>query len=246
MNDYKQYGSPQLSTLKAPMKKRIKLKLVFVTLLISGLFAGYKGLEAYYNPARHLEIMDDAIMTDNAEQFLHYIEFMDDAFLDKQSYFEYISDYKWDSVRRQYEAIIYNNNDFTSKITEIGTGMPIFTLEPTKHFLGLFQSYTLYATPVNVIASASMDNVYLEVLNQSEKVSSKETSNLSFYPGRYLITGRTKNNHGSFIHENDFNITSQNDHELYLNFKENSYRISTNHWDASLFMNDKDTGQLIK
>lgn len=230
---------------KIPMNRRKKLKIFVAIILLLGLYGGYKGLEAYYDPLKKLEAMDEAIITDNVEQFMQHIEFVDEAFLDEQSYFDYISDYKWDSVRSQYESIIYNQNEFSTKITEMGSGIPIFTLRPTQHFLGLFQSYTLYATPVNVLASASMDDVNLEVLDHSEKISSKDTSRLSFYPGSYLITGKAKNDYGAFTYENKFDITSQNDHELYLDFEGNTYRISTNQWNASLFMNDKDTGQTL-
>lgn len=97
---------------REPMSKKKKIFIGLIIGLVVLLFIGYKGIERYFDPMKKLAAMDEALVAGDVDEFLSYIDFDFKAFLDKETYVDFLKDYEWDSVRDQYQSIVENDSGF--------------------------------------------------------------------------------------------------------------------------------------
>src|SRR5690606_33277503 len=80
---------PQQRTRK-PMTKQKKIVIWTIAIILCGLFAAHQFLENYYDPMKSFQALDEAIITNNYENFIDSLTFEENAIIDEESYFKYI------------------------------------------------------------------------------------------------------------------------------------------------------------
>ncbi|WP_164667771.1 TcaA NTF2-like domain-containing protein [Virgibacillus doumboii] len=233
------------ATNRKPMKKSTKIIIASAASLFVLLFGVHLGLSSYFDPMKDLKAMDQAIASGNVNEFMGYIDFDNEALLNKQEYFQYIKEYEWESAKRQYNEIIQAEDPLTGNIRNID-GNPLFTVQPQEHLFGLYTTYKLSAEPATLTLNTTMDKTEVRIGDASKTINADAPIEFSLYPGTYEINGIASNMYGEFTYEDSIEIRTKEEGELNLEFRGRTYSLSSNQSEAVLFVDGEDTGLKLR
>lgn len=242
----KRYAAKQNTTeiKRQPMKKRTKIIIAAAVSLIVTLFGTHLGLSSYFDPMRDLQAMDQAVASNNATEFASYIDFNEEASLNKEAYLQYIKGSEWETVKTQYTDITRAESPLTSTIRSTD-GSPLFTVLPENHVFGLYTTYSLSAEPSILTVHTPIDDTAFSIGDVTDTISTDTPKEISLYPGTYKITGTASNMFGDFTFEDSIDIPTQQADEINLEFTGETYAISTNQQDAVLFVDGASTERTL-
>lgn len=232
---------PLQQSKRNPMRKRTKIMIGATAAFVILLFGVHIGLSSYFDPMKDLQAMEQAITSDNATEFMTYIEFDDKALLNEETYFNYVKENEWESVRTQYMEILKDKNELTSKINSIN-GQLLFTVQPNKHLFGLYTTYTFKAHPSTLTVHTALNNTEVSISEATETMNASKEKEFKLYPGIYTIKANANTIYGEFTYSDSIEIGAQQAEEMELNFDGNTYSFRTNQPKATLFVNNKDSG----
>lgn len=238
--------------LKKPMSKKTKIIIGVVAVLLIALFGTHKWLTSYFDPIKSLVAMDEAVTNNDMESFLHFIEFDKDILRDNESFFEYIKEREWETVRDQYLAIIeeekIESNPLDKDIFSV-TNSPLFKVKQKEFFLGLYKSFTLHAIPTKLFATSNLEDSEVTIQNMTAELSSvDEYEEINrIYPGEYEVSAKAENEYGEFVYEDTAYIDAAEENTIDIHFESDWYYVSANYGyeNAILFIDDKSTDKEI-
>ncbi|WP_027965323.1 TcaA 3rd/4th domain-containing protein [Halalkalibacillus halophilus] len=235
---------------KKTLSKTSKLTIASLISLIVVIFGAYKGLEAYYDPSKDLQAMDEAIAANDEASFFSMIELDSSAAIDEISYFQYIKENEWNAIKDQYLALLEEESHIGSNLSrefQSVYGGKLFTVKPEKELFGLFTSYNLRAEPEQLTVVSSMNDAKITFNGAESTIDADEPSSIAtIYPGEYTIAGEVQSMFGDFQHEQEFTTYPNEEQEIYMNFDGNVYGIDTNQPSAELFVNGESTGKTLE
>lgn len=231
---------------KKPMKKRNKILLLLMFIFFLLVFGAYKGLEKYFDPIRDIEAMDEAIVDGDMESYLHYINFDENAFLDKEAYFEYIQD-EWEKeIRDSYYSIIKEGKDSNHLLHSTITNAdeePLYKVKKDNKF-GLFTTYYLEAVPLELKAMSNVKNTTLDFNGEDVALDEPEESVKlgDVYPGTQKLKAKAESEFGELTYEATEDI-SQSSNEIFLDFPHSYLQTESNYnyEDAIIYVDDEKT-----
>ncbi|GAB3795680.1 TcaA NTF2-like domain-containing protein [Virgibacillus kimchii] len=244
-----QQNSPDPNHQKKVLSKRQKIVLGITAVFLLMLFGTHQFLSSYFDPGKDLEAMDQAILHSNPEEFLNFIQFDESALLDEVAYFQYIKDNEWPTVKEQLIQLMddrrTNTSDFTPYVESIyGGNLLAVTQEPI--LFGLYHTYKLEAVPVKLMVDTNLENTEVTLGDMSIFVDALEPAELaSLYAGSYSLEASAHNEFGTFTHEEDFEVRAGEEKNVSIEFPGSSYGVSSNMMDATLFIDGKDTGEVL-
>ncbi|GAB3056285.1 TcaA NTF2-like domain-containing protein [Virgibacillus ainsalahensis] len=233
-----------VSAPRKPMAKRTKILIGTAAGLLLVLFGTHLFLSSYFDPIKDLQAMDNAVTSNDRDEFMSHITFDDAAVLDEESYFAYIKDNEWDLTREKYLELLEKQQENPSPLDQSlssVTGEKLFTVKKKPLVFGIYTTYSLEANPTKLSVSASMDDTEITVGEESQTLKADAPEEFLIYPGTYAVLGHAQNEFGEFTYEDTLDIGAKEVHELPITFADNTYAFSTNIPDATLFVNGEDT-----
>ncbi|MEL3970796.1 hypothetical protein AAEO50_00750 [Rossellomorea oryzaecorticis] len=233
---------------KRPMSKKTKVSLFVVGFLVAGLTGTHMILSSIYDPLKDIQSMNNAMLNNSEEGFLEYITFVEDALLDKKQYFSYVSKMDWEDMREQLVSITEIESSADAMVKD-RYGNDVFKVKRDK-VLGLYDTYEIEAIPNQVFFTTNMQPATFEIGNRKISVDgSKEPVKLSdAYPGTYNVKAEASNLFGDFTLAEEIEVKSSEDHQstYQMKFEGNAYGIDTNHPEAILYVNGKNTNSKLE
>lgn len=234
---------------RKPISKRAKIISCSIAVVILIGLAAHLWLTAYFDPLNDLEAMDQAISNQDTDVFISQIIFEKDALLKEDHFFQYIKDQEWDHVRNQYLGILEAQAENASRLDQTivsEAGTKLFTVKKKPLVFGLYSTYTVKAIPVNVMISTNLDDTELQIGDHTKTIMAEEPVELDqVYPGVYPIKANAKNLFGTFNYEDELTVEAIDENNFHVDFTGESFAINTNQFDATLFIDDKDTGKTL-
>lgn len=244
---------PSVVKPKKAMSKGKKVLIGVSVLTALLIFGAYKYLENYYNPLNQLVKMDEAIINDDVEGFMNYIDVKDEGVFDKDVYFKYIKDEEWNNgLSEAYEALILSEKEHPTTLQQelySRYDAPLFKVQNDKKLLGIFNTYRLVAVPVEVAMKTNLPQTKIVISDQEytlEDVNEQPTIE-SFYPGIYAVEAITQTDYGEFTVEEEYEISASEVEDLHITFDYNEYalNIDPEFSDATLFVNGENTKKKV-
>ena len=230
------------SAPKKPMSKKNKWLLGIAAGFVVVLIGAHLFLSSYFDPMKNFQAMDQAILDDDVEAFVDQINFDDSALLDEASYFEYIKDYEWGTIKEQYVDLLEQDNSPLSKSIYSNNGEKLFDVRQEKKLL-IFNTYSFQAEPVTLKVATNVADTNVTINETELKLEdSKSTETVSIYPGIYAVAAEAENHFGSFTSETELEVTASEEREFMIEFEANEYAFSTDEEKAQLFVNGEGTG----
>jgi len=238
---------------KKPMSTWKKVLIITSLLIVALAFGTYKYLEHHFDPLHDLVKMDEALLEDDVDVFMDFIQLNNDIPIDKKAYFAYIKEYEWENGLKEayYDLIEREKNDPSPLKKELTSryGTPILEVKDEKILFGLFKGYKLKAVPVEVIATTNLDQT--EVNIQNEKITLEEAGEEKkvgkFYPGIYKLEAKTTSDYGEFLVEQEIEIEADEYAIMEIDFNYGTFSVDVDYDfdDAILFVNGKSTKKKI-
>ncbi|WP_121616368.1 zinc ribbon domain-containing protein [Virgibacillus halodenitrificans] len=241
----KRNQSPQ----KKPLSKKTKWMIGSIAGLLLIGFGIHQFLSSYFDPVKELKAMDQAISEDDADNFINNIRFKDAALLDKESYFQYIKENEWHSVKSQFIDILEMDEAKNYQLNQpifSENGEELFTVQKDSVLLGLYTTYSLHATPTKLIVTTNLKDAEITIDNTSKNLEDTGPKELGkLYPGNYQVSGSAKNMFGDFDYKEELEVFPGDTMEIDIEFPGETYTFDTNQGDAVLFANGIDTGKTL-
>ncbi|MCF3942994.1 TcaA NTF2-like domain-containing protein [Oceanobacillus alkalisoli] len=227
---------------KKPMSKKNKWLLGIAAGFVVVLIGAHLFLSSYFNPMKNFQAMDQAILDDDVEAFVDQINFDDSALLDEDSYFEYIKDYEWGTIKDQYVDLLEQDNHPLSKSIYSNNGEKLFDVRQEKKLL-IFNTYSFQAEPATLNVSTNVADTNVAINETELKLEDSEAmETVSIYPGVYAVAAEAENHFGSFISETELEVTPSAEKDFMIEFEANEYTFTTDVEEAQLFVNGEGTG----
>ncbi|MGP4069883.1 TcaA NTF2-like domain-containing protein [Halobacillus sp. B29] len=231
---------------RKPLTRKTKIIATVSVAAIILLIGTHIAISSALDPLKNVQAMDRALTDRNAKAFFNHVEVDKEALLDKDQYLEFIHQSDWESLRMQLTDEFHSEDSqpFDSTVKDYN-GNDLFVVKRNTIVPGLYHSYEIEAIPNNVVASATMDKTTVNMGDHTAKV--KEAGEVvelgKAYPGEYGIEGSSSNDFGEFSYQETVSVypNDAKETEVLAQFPEETYRIETNHSDATLFINGKST-----
>lgn len=246
-----QVSAPPLTKEQLKARKKRNIFIAAIAILLLALFGVHKGLAHYFDPMNELKALDDAITNNDAQTFLSYIEFADDALLDEASYFDYIKKEVWaDYMKPQLRSIIENNQDNANPLDEEiydAHGEAIIKVKKAKKIF-LYPTYHLVAIPTELHGVSNLPDTTVTILEQEFSLAQEETILTKIYQGNYDIKATANNEYGAFEYEDTILVESYPTDFLDIEFATYTADIyyDDTYADAILYINGKSTEKKLK
>ena len=244
---------PQRAKVKKKMATWKKVSIITSLIVVVLAFGTYKYLEHHFDPLHDLVKMDEALLDDDVDTFMDFIQLNSDIPIDKKAYFSYIKEYEWENgLKDDYYDLIEREKKDPSPLKKELTSRystPIIEVKDEKLLFGLFKNYTLKAVPVEVIAITNLDHT--EVNIQDEKITLEEADEEKkvgkFYPGIYQLEAKTTSDYGEFVVEKEIEIEADEYAEMDIDFNYGTFSVDINNEfeNATLFVNGKSTKKQV-
>lgn len=237
---------------RKPMSKTTKIILSIIIFVAALGFGTHKWLQSYFDPIQELEAMDNAIIDNDMDTFLSYINFDENAALDKQSYFDYIKEHSWESdIRHQYHSIIEDGMESNQPLhSNIDTddGYTLYKIKKDKKY-GLYPTFTLQANPIELQALSNLDKTVITFNDKETKLDNQEElADIGYvYPGTFDISAKAEGDFGELTYEETLNI-SQNNQEAYVDFTYGFVQVNSSfdYGDAIVYIDGEKTDYSLK
>jgi membrane-associated protein TcaA len=232
---------------KRPMSKKVKVSLFVVGILVAGLAGTHMILSSIYDPLKDIQSMNNAMLNNSEEGFLEYITFEEDALLDKKQYFSYVSKMDWEDMREQLVSMTNSELEFDAFVKD-QYGNDVFKVKRDS-ILGLYDTYEITAIPNQVLFTSNIQPATFEVGGKKVSVDIREEPvELGAYPGTYEVKAEASNLFGDFSMTEEIEVKPSEDHQsnYHMKFEGNAYGIDTNHPEALLYVNGKNTNSKLE
>lgn len=242
--------SPEPKKKMAMWKKILLITSIVLIVLAIG---AYKFAENHFDPLKDLVKMDEAIVSDDIDGFMSFIDVDKKVPFDKEAFFSYIKDQEWDDgLKDNYYNLIEAEKENPTKMSKellSVYGEPIFKVKDKKILFGLFTGYTLQAVPMKVSAISNLDNTEVNILD--ETITLEEADEYvdvgTFYPGTYEVEATTKTDYGDFVVKDNYTIDAEEFSELHIDYDYAMFSIDIDYEfdDAILFIDGESTKKKI-
>jgi membrane-associated protein TcaA len=233
---------------KRPMSKKVKVSLFVVGILVAGLTGTHMILSSIYDPSKDIQSMNNAMLSNSEEVFLEYITFEEDALLDKKQYFSYVSKMDWEDMREQLVSMTNSELEFDAFVKD-QYGNDVFKVKRDS-ILGLYDTYEINAIPNQVFITSNIQPATINVGSKkvSVEVSEEPVEMGNAYPGIYEVKAAANNLFGDFTMTEEIEVKPSEDNQsnYHLKFEGNAYGIATNHPEAILYVNGKNTNSKLE
>lgn len=234
---------------RRPMSKVMKILISMAAVLLLAAVGTHLWLTSHYDPIKKLEAMDQAISDNDSTAFIGNFSFEKDAILSEKDYFQYIKDHEWDAAREQFLGVFETQKKSANKLEQpiySDAGGKLFTVRQKPILFGLYATYTFRAVPSQLTVFTTMDDTELTIADHTEKLQASEPVVLKkVYPGTYNVKGKAESLYGAFSLEKELDVSASEENELNIEFTGSYYPVSTNVWEATLFVDGKDTGKTL-
>ncbi|QSS99671.1 hypothetical protein IMZ31_16630 [Pontibacillus sp. ALD_SL1] len=229
-----------------PMSKKKKRTLTSLGILAAVLLIAHFTLSTIFDPTKKIQAMDQAMKTNNASAFLNEITLENNALLNENEYFTYLTEAGWTTMKEQLSTIITSNEaNRTGKQVTDDTGNAIFLVKKRAIVPKLYYTYDIKAIPATITVSSDIVPSTITTEDHSAKISSTNTFyNLAkAYPGIHTLEGEAENRFGTFSNQLDVQIEHPSGkQEILFPFNYKTYSLTSNEMGATLFINGESTG----
>lgn len=233
-------------TRKKPIAKKTKWLVSITASFIIILFGVHLFLSSYFDPVKDFQKMDQAIMANDVETFMSFIDFDETALLDKESYFQYVKTHEWESAKDQYIQLLEtdkNSNFQLSGSIFSNNGEKLFGIKQEEN-LFFYNTHSFQAVPTKLIASTNIDNTEITIEDVTETLENTEAREITeIYPGEYAVHASVDSIYGPFTYDNEVQVQPSEHLEFAVEFDGGTYSFYTNQEDAYLFVNGENTNK---
>lgn len=237
---------PVKQSEKQPMRKRTKWLLGIAATFAVLLIGTHLFLTSYFDPMKNFQAMDDAILANDVDSFTKHIHFDDSAVLDEESYFDYIKETEWDSIKAQFIQTIEHNEENNLKLSsriESIEGERLFNLRQESKFF-LYPTYEFQAVPTELLVSTNVEGTEVTVGETTKTLEDRESVDFALiYPGIYPMKAEADTVYGLFEEETELEVTPVAAQEFVVNFDGITQTFTTDQEAAYLFVNGENTGK---